>query len=405
MEYLKVSMIAFTVFFSCSVSSSQTIERKEKGTVIDLDNIRVNTEEEFLYSSMYKSIKTIILETNESSIIGFMNKMRVYDPYIIVLDTYVAKSLLIFDMNGRFIRKIGSIGQGPGEYRDPDDFTVDKEGNVIYVLDSHSYRIHKYDLTTGKFIHSIILDKNVLSHNIEYVGGTLFADAYFNQHSANNYLLRTIQDPSGKMGGHFLNVNEYGKGVSNISFVHKNVFYLRENGNVVFAQPFMDKIIEISKDSVFSLFDIKGKDVLTSETIKTAMEQDAKNYMLNIFQYNKYFHIQDFVEHGNMIQFNYRKGIRLNMILYNKHTSEVSITQKRWDDLFYINKDIDGLYFPTNGGYDTHGVYYYYDTRFVSKLQQLADNAALSPELDKLEDLKNLEEDANPVIFYYEFKD
>ena len=406
MNYLKVSIIAFiTIFFLCSANSSQIIEREENGTAIDLDNAKINIEDDFLYSSMYKRIKTITLETNELCLIGIMNKMRIYNNYIIILDVNVAKSVLIFDMNGRFIRKIGSVGQGNGEYIRPFDFTVDMEKNVIYVLDSYLSKINKYNLNTGEFIFSIVLDKNVRSFNIEHVGGVLFADAYFSKHSDDNYLIRIIQDPSGKIDGHFLNVKEYNKGISNILSIHNNVFHLRENGNVAFVQPFMDKIIDISKESVSSLFEIKSKDVLTSEIIQTVMDKNPMRYGLDLAQYNKYYQIIDFVEHNNLVHFNYQKGNQLRTILFNKLTNEVRIIQKRWDDLFYVNKVNEMAPVPKIGCYDSKGVYYYYNTNQVDMLKQLAYNGALSPELDKLEELKNLDEDANPVIFYYEFKD
>ena len=383
----------------------QTIERKEKGKKIDLDKTQINTEDYFLYSSMYKNIKTIVLETNESSIIGLMNKMRVHDPYIIILDSHLAKSVLLFDTIGRFVRKIGNVGSGPGEYTQPFDFTIDKDRNVIYVLDSNLSKINKYDISTGKFIHSIILDKNVHSYNIECIGGQLFADAYFSKHSDNNYLLRTIEEPSGKISGHFLNVREYSKGISNTSFIRSNVFYLHENGNAIFVQPFMEQIIEISKEAVSSLFEIKSKDLITSDIIKSSMEKDPVRYMFDIVQYNKYFYIYDFVEHGNMVQFNYQIGNQLRMIIYKKQTDELRIIQKRWDDLLFTNKGTSGVPATKFGCSDPRGVYYYYDTNQVERLKLLASNGALSPELDKLEELKNLDEDANPVIFYYEFKD
>jgi len=396
----------FIILFSCSADSNQTIERKEKGSVIDLDNANANSDDYFLYSSMYKSVKTILLETNESCLIGFIKKMRVYDPYIIILDSYVAKSVLIFDMNGRFIRKIGNVGPGPGEYTRPFDFTVDKEGNAIYVIDGHLSRINKYDLNTGRFIHSINYEKDVRSFNIEYVGGKLFADAYFSKHSDNNYLIRIIEEPSGKIAGNFLNVKEYGKGISNTSFIRDNVFYPRENSrNVVFVQPLMDQIIELSSESVSSLFEIKSKDAITPEIIKTAMEKNQYQYMMNLMQYNKYFHISGFIEHGNRIIFDYQKGNKFKLILYNKQTHEVGVFQNKWNDLFFLNKGTGTYPVPKVGCFDSSGVYYYYDTSRLSRIQQLAVTGALSPELDKLDVLKNLEEDANPMIFYYEFKD
>ena len=103
----------------------------------------------------------------------------------------------MFAKDGSFIRKIGNIGNGSGDYIEPSDFTIDTDNKIVYVLDRYTYRINKYDINTGRFIHSIQLEKNIRSNKIEFVGGKLFADAYFNNNSDKNYLLRLI-DPSGK---------------------------------------------------------------------------------------------------------------------------------------------------------------------------------------------------------------
>jgi hypothetical protein len=46
--------------------------------------------------------------------------------------------ILEFSRNGKFIRKIGKIGRGPGEYTSYIHFSVDEEKGLIYVLDIHS---------------------------------------------------------------------------------------------------------------------------------------------------------------------------------------------------------------------------------------------------------------------------
>ena len=372
--------------------------------MIDLDNAVRNPNEYFYYSSLYKGIKTILLETNESCLIGAIDKMRVFDNYIFIMDCFIAKSLYVFDKEGRFIRKIGNNGQGPGEYVQLSDFTIDKENKIVYVLDSHLSQINKYDITTGKFIHTVKLDQSVESRNIEYVGGKLYADAYFRENSNNQYLLRTIQEPSGKEEHQYLNVVEYNKGICNTYAKQNNVFQPRENGNVVLIQWFMDHIIEITKDSVFPLIDIKSKNVLTSKDIKKAIEKDAYFFMSEITQLNKYHYIHNYIEQKNWILYNCFEGHTPLRIMLDKQTSEVRIFERTRDDLLVREKDYAYI-FPPVACYDTYGVYYHVVPMFMSEFQAAAKEGALSPNLDKLEDLKNLEEDANPVILYYEFKD
>jgi len=151
--FIPYYLITLITLFSFSSLASQTIERKEKGTVIDLDKAKNNREESFLYSSLYKGIKTILLETNESCLIGSMKKMRVYDPYIIVLDVSKAKSIFLFDMNGRFVRKIGSVGQGPGEYNTISSIFVDEKDPLLYIETFRTVLKYSWDGVFRKLIH------------------------------------------------------------------------------------------------------------------------------------------------------------------------------------------------------------------------------------------------------------
>lgn len=73
---------------------------------------------------------------------------------IVILDQYGA-DVFLFSKDGKFIKKLGSKGEGPGEYRSPTRLQVDKSGN-IYVFDASSYKIIVYD-SVGEFIRSFLI--------------------------------------------------------------------------------------------------------------------------------------------------------------------------------------------------------------------------------------------------------
>jgi hypothetical protein len=409
MKRLFFLLISIPVFFSpsCTRNSGPAIESEEQGLyVVDLDDKEtMDMGGFFQYSTLYKGGKTIMLETNESCLIGSITKMRVSDQFIFILDALIAKSLYVFDKNGRFIRKIGNLGNGPEEYTRLSDFTIDKENNIIYLLNSYPNRIYKYDATTGRFIQTINLEGDVRSYNIEYAGGgKLYADAYFSNHSDQNYLLRVIEESSGKEVTHYLNVMEYNKGISNTNTTQHNVFHFRKNGNIVFVQQFMDHIIEITEDRVSSLVDIKSKDVVTAEDIKTAMERNARSYMNEVFQLNKYYSAINFVESGNHALFHYQKGFNFFTILLDKQTNKSKCYRDIWNDLLSKERG-SRVPFPMLGCSDSNGAFCYIASDLIPRLKAKANDGALHPDLDRLDDLKNMAEDANPVIFYYEYKD
>ena len=97
--------------------------------------------------------------------IGNINTIQVFDGYIYILDSSKAKSLFVFDLEGRFIRKIGSLGNGPGEYLGLNDFTLDTDNGIIYIGDIKN-RVHKYNFD-GTLINTITIQAP--SSNIAFI--------------------------------------------------------------------------------------------------------------------------------------------------------------------------------------------------------------------------------------------
>jgi hypothetical protein len=62
--------------------------------------------------------------------------------------------IIAFDRKGKLIRKIGSIGRGPGEYVNYTQFTVNDKNETVYVLDGNIIKVHS---KTGSFLRSISL--------------------------------------------------------------------------------------------------------------------------------------------------------------------------------------------------------------------------------------------------------
>ena len=81
--------------------------------------------------------------------------------------------ILVFDINGNLIRKIGSKGRGPGEYSYTFDFTIDKETETIYVWDNNIIKVFSKN---GNFLRSFSLKEyGGFIHPIKFLNSTLFA--------------------------------------------------------------------------------------------------------------------------------------------------------------------------------------------------------------------------------------
>jgi len=414
---LGAALIAAWATYNVCTGQSIKVQNSKEKRIIDLDKATY-PDTAFLGSRLYKSVKIIPLETNESCLIGDIDKIQVIDNYVLIMDASIAKSLYVFDREGRFIRKIGSVGQGPGEYVSISDFTVDRENKTVYIEDGRLPRIHKYDLATGKFIQTITLERSANAgsayiHHFVHIGGNLYASSVFYNHSPNNFMLFTIDESSGKEKNNFLNVMEYSMGFSNVygNNIPDRSFFSRENGDAIFVRPMMSHIIEIRKDGVFSLFELKGKNLLTPSDAKRLFETYSIKDIANrdpmaMFKINKYVQIPTYIEKGETIIMDMIIGMTCHRVVINKRTNEVCVYKSWFDDLLFRKKEGSRTF--VFGCADSDGVYFRTSSRRsngVPELQELYKAGALSPDVIGLEKIMELKDDDNPVLLYYEFKE
>jgi hypothetical protein len=113
-------------------------------------------------SDMLQSFKFIQLETTDQSLIGgHIGKIKkIANKYFISSDR---KELLVFDSTGLFIKKIGRIGQGPGEYSSISDYDVFENGNIAILNVNKLLLYDKY----GTYIKTVPL--NITGSNIKII--------------------------------------------------------------------------------------------------------------------------------------------------------------------------------------------------------------------------------------------
>jgi len=81
--------------------------------------------------------------------------------------------VLVFNMEGKLQRKIGSIGRGPGEYATCSSFAVDENNETVYILDIGN--IVKVYSKTGRFLRSFQLNEyGDMIKRIEFFDARLF---------------------------------------------------------------------------------------------------------------------------------------------------------------------------------------------------------------------------------------
>ena len=119
----------------------------------------LQSPQEMSVSDFGDKLTYVPLETLDESLVklGSTSKMIVTDEYILVGE--LSAPLLCFDRaTGKFLRKIGSVGQGPGEYSGSTDMEVDAEAKRVYFRASHT-QYHCYDFE-GQFLNTVTLPED-----------------------------------------------------------------------------------------------------------------------------------------------------------------------------------------------------------------------------------------------------
>ena len=383
----------------CLVScvSPKTSLLSEDAYVINLDNPKKSV---FLYSDIFKSAKTIILETNKECLISHIFDIQVYDSLLYVLDaSNIINSLFVFDLDGNYVRKIGRAGNGPGEYHKLFNFTLDVENKIIFLLDD--VFIHKYKFD-GIYIKSISISIPATQiKSIHYYNNILFADVRMYSDVADKFMLFQINPESGKVISHDLPIS-LNKGWNELFISGQGAFMARLNDPPMYTQIFMDEIVSITDQPKVSIA-LHSKDLTTQKDIEKITQGnpiEKMNNFMSLTETSKIHNVYNYFEHDNLIFFNYKQGEKTPFVLYNTQNNTVQISEQTKNDLVFKT---DPNIFHNFMFFDKHGVYDVLSQPWLSDIQGYVDNDNFNPALDKLDKIKQLKEETNPVIFYYDF--
>ncbi len=78
-------------------------------------HISINDDTGFMDKEV-AAMRAIPLETSEDYLIGSITDLYVVGDTIVVVDGQKARQIFLFDLEGKFLSKIGNVGTGPGEY-------------------------------------------------------------------------------------------------------------------------------------------------------------------------------------------------------------------------------------------------------------------------------------------------
>lgn len=152
MKHMFLLLIGVFVLLGCSSNKKQEPISKSGIPVINLSE-DVSTVPSLLLSEAAEKLEIVPLEMTDESVLSDITEMQVTD-HNIWIDHGREFYIYRFSRSGKFLNKIGSIGQGPGEYTNYSTFLVDEDKKEVYII-ANTNGVLAYDFE-GNFKRKIV---------------------------------------------------------------------------------------------------------------------------------------------------------------------------------------------------------------------------------------------------------
>lgn len=405
--------VSIIFVFSCKEKSTdykglkfQDIKKTDFNYLnVDVENLKsidipsVNSDLGVIKSSQLIDTSYVIpLETLSKNLIGHIDEVKIYKNEIFVSDIRKSKSVYVFDLRGKYLRRIGDIGSGPGEYSRPEGFEIDEKNNELLVFNGNIRKILRYNLS-GEFLGNIDIGFGCKSFKVLDDGNILLLAAdYENTH------LGEIKDRIVYVINRKGKIVEYGpKRSSDFKKVAYNLpnNLTSKNQEITYSYRFSDTIYKVSNNKINAKFHINfGDEGINREKMGSKnqdefvkMLKDAKKpipyFPGKHFQTNDYLYFT-FIYNGKAIN-----------CFYNKNNSELiigsSIDNKNSPYPFFSSfcSSYEDYFISSVDAYD----FIQFKKVMTTLDPSIKDNLIIKQ-------LNNLGIDAkdNPILFFYKIK-
>lgn len=301
------------LLFSFSVATALLVPSCGSGNSSETDLTAIKFEEasdSLILTDSFKEISCIQLEMTENSILGNVKTILDADGYIVVL-TKDYEICMFNKGDGKFIRHIGSVGEGPEEFITATDICYDSSAKTIMVFDGLKREFISYGLT-GEFVERFKTKGELVDVNsiVRATDGTMLAcNNLFSEMP--DLCAFTIINPDHTID----NVDPFSplvqpkKWGSSISIVWGDNPMSACGDELKFVKVLTDTLCSVKGDKVTPLYKLDfGKEILTKEKIievgswegeciEYCMKHKIFTYVRNMFETSRYIMISPDIEY------------------------------------------------------------------------------------------------------------
>nr|WP_158712927.1 6-bladed beta-propeller [Parabacteroides pacaensis] len=318
-----------------------------------------------------------------------LNRLFIYDRQL--------HNIFIFDITGKYISKIDSKGQGPGEYSQICDFTIDPiKKHIILLCDIPEKRMYfTYD---GTFIKEESLPDFYLKLTTD--GNYIYFEKGILE--ANDYQLHILNTKTGKKQERLKALN-----IKNNFYTPGNLF--SQGKDILYVRRYDYSIYELKNGEIAEKYHIDFKK--HSFPDRLMIEEEARVISNECSKYDYIFSMTSVIDNDNYMMFYTNRGICLydkknNVLMGYKQMINSTLGPMNYPFTFYFllentNKIVCSIEDPS------------FIKRIAKRLTEHSDEIEIKkvkkehPEYVKV--IMNLgskmTDDNNPVLFIYEFKD
>ncbi|MDX9783120.1 MAG: 6-bladed beta-propeller [Bacteroidales bacterium] len=357
---------------------------------------RILEEKEISLSEIADDILYVPLD--DSILISSIN--TVYPPKFTNDRIYLFDSnlgILVFSRSGQFLRKIGKMGRGPGEYAFVNTFTVDPESGTVYLVDLKSIKIYSKN---GNYLRSFMINEYQGSvDEMEFFNKNLFVT--FDLQYGDNFKYEWVFLDT---FGNIINKKDRSIPIFKSNYLNGGGTFI-QNSKLNFWHNFTDTIISISDDfTIEPNFLLAGGDFrLPKQYVDDPMKR-LPEYMSmeQILETNQFL----------ILRYLFYKGEN-SLVLIDKEKRESFLSYWSYDDYRGLLNDLDGgLRFQPRGYLFENGREYLIEFKDAIRFKTYVnsndfENArSVDPEKKKIfkEVSDRLKETDNPVLVLVRLK-
>lgn len=379
------AIIIFT-FICCKQKVITINSNQEEAILIKINNHQKTGKSlvDFVSDFSFLTLKNIPF----AEFISNVNKVIYNDNLIYILDSGKS-NLLVFDIEGNYIKKIGNRGNGPGEYNSIHDFVINKESKKITILDSDKISLLKYNLD-GDFLKKIKFS-NFFPKKIELINNANYI--LYTSYSSNEFFDLVYTDLNGKITGYGF---KYPKNIDPISFAFTGGVR-NSNKSILYSASTSSQIYQIDENFNSK---IKYKVEFESNSWPESKKFELHKFDREVRRMNLSFLQNNFYENNEILHFKFTDKKFIKNGYYDLKSKKVYNTDS-------FNRDGIPLFFNNISGFKNgyligsfnpqyfNGISERYPD-FKSNLIKL--DSVLFNELDKKSDTES-----NPILIIYNF--